>query len=279
MELELNSLRIDKLKCSYLAMEGINCAVSILAQDENEFDGLNEPWNVHPSFEKELLSKGVSYTIIDEDSKVSINQAPHEQLKGLLDIEDEIASSIIDWRDEDGELNPGGAEDTYYEGLENPYQCKDNLFDFVSELLYVKGITPDIFYGQEESHKMGIRDAVTLWTDGLININTAPIEVLMSIPDMRIGLAQSIVQYRQGPDSQDGTGDDNPFEDMEELKGVPGISLGEHSQISGYLKTTSKIFRITSQASLPYSRLKSTIITIVERDKDNKIKILMWKED
>lgn len=253
MEIELNSLRADKLKCLYHAREGINCAIQVLARDKNAFDGLNEAWKVHPSFETELLTKGVSYTIVDEDSKVNINTASQEHLKRLLDIGDDVASSIIEFR--------GG----------------NNIFHFVSELLYVKGMTPAVFYGQKDTNNIGIKELVTVWTDGLININTAPIDVLVSIPGMRKVLAESIIQYRQGHDFQDGTNDDNPFEDLEELKNVPGISLGEYSQVSGYLKTSSREFRITSEAALPYSRLKGTITAIVERDK-NKIKILMWEE-
>jgi hypothetical protein len=65
---------------------------------------------------------------------------------------DEIADSIIDWRDTDEQVSATGAESEYYQSLQPPYQCKNGPFETVEELLLVKGMTPELLYGMDVNH-------------------------------------------------------------------------------------------------------------------------------
>ncbi len=101
-------------------------------------------------------------TIGDEGSKINLNwiatraQSDRQLLAdilerscGLYDEErDTIVDSIIDWVDKDHEHLMGGAEDEYYESLEDPYECRDGEFVILEELLLVRGVTEDIYYGR-----------------------------------------------------------------------------------------------------------------------------------
>ena len=53
------------------------------------------------------------YGLTDEAGKINLNSASMEVLLKLPGMTAELASSIIDWRDGDDELSPGGAESEY----------------------------------------------------------------------------------------------------------------------------------------------------------------------
>ncbi len=150
-----------------------------------------------PSRSAEIGNNTFSYTITDEDSKLNINKVPLEQLKNIIqgtgiDISevDTIVDSIIDWRDTNDLHMLNGAEEDYYQSLEIPYSCKDGPFEIIEELLLVKGVTPEIFYGTgntvdeedadngEEEYFHGIARYFTAFNTMKININTASQEVL-----------------------------------------------------------------------------------------------------
>ncbi len=107
---------------------------------------------------KANLGKGTfKYTITDEDGRVNISTASKEQLKYIfldsgVDVTEvaTIVDSIIDWRDSNDLHMLNGAEEDYYQSLEKPYSCKDGPFDSIEELLLVKGMTPEIFYGSSK---------------------------------------------------------------------------------------------------------------------------------
>ncbi len=152
------------------------------------------------------------YIITDEDGKLNINTASVGQLKYIfldsgVDIKevDTIVDSIIDWRDKNDLHMLNGAEEDYYQSLPVPYSCKDGPFDSVEELLLVKGMTPEIFYGSEdeEGEKVfeGVAKYLTVKGSNRININTASRLVLEAV--LGIESANNIMQQREaGPISR-----------------------------------------------------------------------------
>jgi general secretion pathway protein K len=88
---------------------------------------------------------------------------------------DPIVQSIINW------VDPNSANDCpeefYYEQQNPPYHCKKGPMDTLSELLLVKGITPEIYNK--------IRPYVTTVSSPTkpINVNTAGLPVLEALDD------------------------------------------------------------------------------------------------
>lgn len=150
--------------------------------------------------------------IIDESGKVDINSASDVVLKNLFlntgiseEEADTIVDSMMDWKDTDDLHRLHGAENDYYMSLQNPYKAKNARFDSLEELLLVKGVTADILYGSKD--RKGLIDFLTVYTKkNKININAAPREVLMAIPNMTSELADSIISSRQ---TQNQTGTTN----------------------------------------------------------------------
>lgn len=146
-----------------------------------------ELWGIDGSPHTVQLDNGaVTVRILDESGKVDINRTPEVILRNLLgnlgiameDV-DIIADSIMDWRDADDLHRLHGAEDDYYSSLPTPYKTKNADFETVEELLLVRGVTPEILYGNGE--KKGIFEFLTVHgKNDRININAAPREVLIA---------------------------------------------------------------------------------------------------
>jgi type II secretory pathway component PulK len=89
------------------------------------------------------------FSLIDEASKLNVNVATQEMLEALPNMTPEIAAAIVDWRDADSELSPGGAESQNYMLLEEPYEAKNADFESVDELRLVLGVDLEMLYGED----------------------------------------------------------------------------------------------------------------------------------
>jgi len=147
-----------------------------------------------------------SFRITDESGKVNINALSDNTriiFYNLLINEgipgekaDIIADSVMDWKDADELHRLNGAESDYYMSLPAPYKSKNSNFDTLEELLLVKGMTPEILFGEEG--KKGIAQLLTVYsTTNRINVKTAPREVLMAIPGLSSDLADSVITLRE----------------------------------------------------------------------------------
>jgi general secretion pathway protein K len=141
--------------------------------------------------------------ITESSGKIDINTASDIILRNLLtnlgirmEEVDAIVDSIMDWRDPDDLHRLYGAESDYYMSLPNPYKAKNAAFDTLEELLLVKGVTPEILYG--DGKRTGIIEFLTVGSkSGTININAAPRDGLMAIPGMTSEIADGIISYRE----------------------------------------------------------------------------------
>ncbi|MDD5504714.1 MAG: type II secretion system protein GspK [Candidatus Omnitrophica bacterium] len=242
ISLKLASYETDKRKAFFTARAGIMRA---LAEKRMEYvlgmsagiDALSQAWAnneslfrahafgpgyytvsyEYPGLDADGKKPATLYGLMDEQSKININTAVEDTLRGLFMsfIVDEekalsLAGSIIDWRDADSITASSekgllyGAENEYYTGLNPPYECKNAAFDSIYELLLVRGMDDKIF-------RM-IKPYITVYGNGMVNINTAGERVLSAL----IGedfpeLASKINRYRQGEDGIIGTKDDAWF--------------------------------------------------------------------
>ncbi len=221
-EIQITTNFKEEEEAYQLALAGIESAkLEILSAKESSYVYVNEEGmlifgeaeaeeNEAPLREAELDTGNFTYTMTDEDGKLNINTASLAQIKYIVESSgvditdvDTIADSIADWRDPNDLHMLNGAEEDYYRSLPRPYSCKDGPFDAISELLLVKGVTPEIYSGGpdekdgEESYK-GLVNYLTPWSSKTVNINTAPVEVLEAV--FGIDAAQNIIAQREsGP--------------------------------------------------------------------------------
>lgn len=226
----------------------------------------DESENAFEPTRKNNLGKGnFAYTITDEDGKLNINTALAEQLRqvfldsgvDILEV-DAIVDSIIDWRDTNDLHMLNGAEDDYYQSLDHPYSCKDGPFDSLEELLLVKGMSPEIFYGSrreddetiEEDEKVyeGVAKYLTVY-GSRININTAPEVVLETV--LGTDTATTIISQREAA----------PL--------TRAIRNG---------KTTSVFFTIVSTGMNSDGTIKRSVKITVQR-KNRALETLFWNDN
>jgi general secretion pathway protein K len=119
---------------------------------------------------------------------------------------DIVVDSILDWRDPDDFIRVNGAENEYYQSLREPYDCKNGDFDSVEELMLVRGITPELFYGQRVISKegeevkeepIGLKDIFSLYAQGeQIDINSASLPVLRVVLNLPLEVCRQVIRAR-----------------------------------------------------------------------------------
>jgi general secretion pathway protein K len=142
--------------------------------------------------------------VLDEAGRLSLNKTTGDQLRLIfqnLEVPENdaeiIADSIVDWRDRDDFHQPNGAESEYYEGLDRPYRAKNADFDTVEELLLVRGVTHDIFYGHDDIP--GLRDIFSIFNKkARLNKNSITPQVMQALTGMKREDAEDFGTKRQG---------------------------------------------------------------------------------
>lgn len=221
----------DGIKLSCIARSGFNGALAVLSEDDPAIDTLHDDWantGALSAYSSAIFEDGsFKVNIIDHAGKININQLVYDEGKNKgefnlpqkellkrflespefgLDSEEveAIISAIKDWIDEDDvETGIYGAEGSYYQALEKPYSCKDAPIEFLEELLLVKGVTKELYYGTKE--KPGISNYLTtVHGDGKININTADSLVLMALSkDIEEDVVEDMLAYRENEENKD----------------------------------------------------------------------------
>jgi DNA uptake protein ComE-like DNA-binding protein len=91
------------------------------------------------------------FSLIDEAGKLNLNTATVEMLQMLPNMTPDLAASIVDWRDPDDDITPGGAESETYMRHNPPYSAKNGPFETVGELRLVRGADWDLLHGRDRN--------------------------------------------------------------------------------------------------------------------------------
>jgi len=250
----------DGIRLRFIARSGVNCALAVLSEDasSSDSDSLQEAWanskelslnsvtmfeNGHFQVEISDLSGKIQVNrLITKDGKY--NEAQKMLLMRFLSSEQfqldsekvgNLIDAIKDWIDPDDDATRFGAENGYYQSLENPYSCKNGPIESLGQMLLIKGVTQGLFYGNE--HRSGIANHLTVYGDGKININTADPLVLCSLSDdIDMEMARDMLLYRLD--------EGNDLKDPGWYRKVQGMA--DTTIESGLIKTSSPYFEIES---------------------------------
>jgi general secretion pathway protein K len=83
--------------------------------------------------------------IVDNSSRLDLNTVTEAQLSNLPLTQEQI-DSFLDWREADANPRLEGAKDEYYNELAKPYNTRLGRIQTVTEVLQIKGWTPDVLY-------------------------------------------------------------------------------------------------------------------------------------
>ncbi|MRX28223.1 type II secretion system minor pseudopilin GspK [Kangiella sp. HZ709] len=161
----------------------------------------------------------------------------------------QLASTLRDWLDPDEEVSGAdGAEDYTYTGYEIPYRAANNLLAHTSELLVIKGYTPEIYDA--------IKDYICVLPiqEGTINVNTVKPEhavlVWALLDDVNLSTVQQVLQ-------------ELPEEGYNEGDFFTALEGGKASKAaSGRLAFDSKYFLMTARAVIHTGKAETKSLLI-----------------
>jgi hypothetical protein len=222
----------------------------------------SEPEIPDPPQRDELpLGKGFfHYSIRDENGKININTATREVLvKALIANgitvgaeQDTIADSILDWIDKDDQHRINGAESDYYQSLNPAYPAKNGPLDSLEELLQIKGVTPELFFGVSNYDPRESSSSDNL--PGLIRIFTA-----QGVKQFNPNTAERAVLEIMYPENQ-----------VDEI-------LSKKEERGWYNQSKSTHFRIEASGTFENSPTHHTLVAIVEKQGTGNEAILLTR--
>jgi general secretion pathway protein K len=280
-----------------IANSAVNIGSLLLEIDgeENDFDSLQDGWAVveAESFQGVFARGEMELQVQDLSGRFQINSLVEhgksgenennanenrEILKQLLlsgtfelegeDVAREIVDALVDWLDEDDRESDFGAESGYYRSLNEPYSCRNGAVTTVEELLLVKGITPELLFGEGE--KKGLAEFITVFgNDGTVNINTAPGELIAAMaPQLSKDVVDTMTEYRLEEGNRENLKEKNWYTTV---SGWPGdIQLPEK-----VITTKSTFFMLEAAGS--FHDLRREIVAVVKRNDENRVGMIYKK--
>ncbi len=103
-------------------------------------------WLIRPNFEDDTKP---GFGIQGEGGKINLDAFFGIDALEIDGMDENLAAAIIDWQDRNERITPGGAESAYYLSRPTAYYIKDRDLETVGELMYVKGMTQDLLYGED----------------------------------------------------------------------------------------------------------------------------------
>lgn len=198
--------------------------------------------------------------------RLNINSANESQLASRLYLEDWAAKSIVKAREEKkfekltDLLEVERARD---EGGESGEQEDD--INFRDDDEQNKPVTLGIL--QRVIDKITLSDEEIL--PGRININTAPREVLATLPGVNENLADTIADQRDAM---------RWFDSIGELLNIDGIGAEEFKKIEDKVTVRSSVFRIYSEGVSASGIAAATIECVFSRGNTDVPRIFYWQE-
>lgn len=258
-------------------------------QQGQEVSTLPEEWRTDGrSYSVSFQSGEAEVRVRNEAGRINLNRASDQLLRKAVkyfvelgEKRDILVDSIQDWRDKDDLHRLNGAENDYYQSLPEPYHCKNGDFDTLEELLLVRGVTPELFYGkktrdqegEQETPAFGLKDIFTVFSSiDKVDVNVASAEVLMVLLGISSDMAKRVIEVREEKD----------FVSLAELvQRVPEITPYVQD-VRGFLlfKTNMPYYTITAWGKTKEgdSRRGLECVVKIDQKEENGYKILMWRD-
>lgn len=305
LEAKLASHYRKRMRAGYLAQAGMERARLLLVhsadpkiKDEN-YEKKEESWYLPAKnlasgaavygFTDTLDTGTATVDIIPEVACRNVNRLSAEDWKRVLQVggvpEDQwntLTDCFFDWTDPDNLVRPFGAEQDYYAGLPSPYKPRNGPIYTVDELLWIKGFTPAVLDAilpkdgkeAEDTPMTGIRDLLTTYGDGTVNVNVATKRVLMTLPGADETVADDILRERELPLESGIPNETRLFKDPNDFFArFPAL----HSKFQNLITTAAGIFRITSTGKSQGVTRQISCVAKVDRSKGD-LTVLWWQE-
>lgn len=281
--------RHQRLRAAMAARAGVERVIAELAADDPASDGPGDGWADNDAAFHDVPVSGrqgsaARYTVagatapggrqcrfgaIDEDRKLPVRM----DASGAL------------------ERCPGMTADVLRQLLSLLRTSDDMLLPTHRSMLALPALKPGLFFGEDFNEdgllqqnendgnrsppaddgngqlRRGLSDYLAVYTDGRINANTAPAEVLAALPGMKLQSARALVQARERAGGA--------FRSEEELAGLAAV---KGVAAASLLKVNSSVFRAGSRGRVDGTNVAVRVEAVLRRE-NGKIDVLFYRED
>jgi general secretion pathway protein K len=285
-ETERVSTSADGLRASYLATGAVERAIQWMAWGPGyrKPDGTAMFWDRNqPRLDMAFPSGAAVVEVIPESSKLDINRANPEDLYRVVFAVTgdetrarEIVDGIVDWRSPG---NGASSFDQYYFSISPTFRARHASFQEIEELLFVRGMTPEFFYGNYTADtdgrlyaRGGLRDCLSPWGSlGPFDANTVSPALMESIGIAPADVA-ALVERRQT----------NPFHalgDVAQVTPYVGRLIVGGGRTTWTLRATARLRRADGKFSDVVRTASATVKMLDARQAANPAVILRWYDD
>ncbi len=159
---------------------------------------------------------------------------------------------------------PLGARRGQVAGQEQEQATTTQSFKTIADVLEVNAFTRTVM--QRVADKLSVDDKV--FHENLVNINTAPAEVLAAVPGMTHNILNAILNYRQG-----GT----YFQDMGDFFALQDLQRTDFQAVVAYLTTKTSTYYVHIKVRSGEQQSTYAVSAMVEMS-DNGAHVLQWRE-
>jgi len=268
LEARVTRNREDKLTTFYLARSGLEVGARLLLVDDRSSDALSDGWSSGAAELSKIELDDGSYSImyrqpdtgerrygiVDEERKLNINTADRGTIRALDPaFTEEIAKAIISRR----EKRP---------------------FASIQEIFELPGVPPDLLSKPTEELPGGIEGLLTVFGDGKVNVNTAPLHVLKCLEPLTAQQAELLVARRYGQDGEAGTADDAAFADLAEVRQFLLMNDETFARLAPLLTISSDYFTITATGRLTSTAVSTSELREVVRRGEDGLLVLRFEQ-
>ncbi len=253
------SASVEGLKAQYLASGAVERAILYVEWSWQYRQKDGTPFFAgNPRFALQFPSGQALVEVLPETAKLNVNTSPPEDLLRLLAVlgvapgrAQEIVAGILEWRTP----IPMGGSVADLSSPGSSFLPRHASFEEIEELLQIKGVTPELFYGTctrdaegRLKQRAGLLDCLSVYGGGQqIDVNGADPVVLMAV-GVTPQAADAIVRMRAM----------KPFQTAGDLAALGGLDQPGFNRLTTTARSLMVTVRATAQPRLPDGSLSDT---------------------
>lgn len=259
IEYRISRARLLEAQAYFFARAGVESVLLEIDSDTTKVDAFNEGWGNHPEYYQKVSIGNGFFEVIngsdssmfgagDEEFKININHADKNTLMALF-------STVAD----------DGKAETLADAILKYRKEREGrvAFGLVEELLFVEGMSEDLY--------AAVRDYITVYGKGKININTVN-DGVMKILGLTDSLIEKLNDYRKGMDGIYGTEDDHIFDNVDSISN----KLGSYAHLTP--QEMAKLNALKSRWSVRSDNFSWTSCGWIDKDVKKSIKVVVARE-
>lgn len=273
---EMVELSVEHTSHEELALDARGLALSGVALGLNPQLLKNDPL----LFQRPAAGRQFNVTVTNEGARLNLNyvllSGHREILENLftqwglqVDQADHVADCLYDW------ITPGdlksldGAKAADYAQANLPQSPTYKPFDSFDEVELVMGM--DLV----ERARPNWQDSFTLWSNGPLNVNEAPPELIAAVFSLDPRAVALFTNARNGRDGIAGTPDDVPVTSLTTFEGQLGISSLMTQTLGNQISLNDPHRRVESVGQAEGTQV---MISTVTRLNSSPIQYFLWSE-